>query len=53
MKREVVRTRRRAERESLGLGLDIEEDGGMEGLVIINLKLRLRFRQLINSRSQT
>ncbi|MCJ1438368.1 hypothetical protein MMC27_007756 [Xylographa pallens] len=33
MKREVIRTRRREEREGSRLGLDVEEDEGIEGLL--------------------
>ena len=33
MKREVIRSRRREGREGPGLGLDVEEDEGMDGLV--------------------
>ncbi|MCJ1395910.1 hypothetical protein MMC18_008796 [Xylographa bjoerkii] len=33
MKREVVRMRRREERERPGFGVDVEVDGGMEGLL--------------------
>ncbi|MCJ1381761.1 hypothetical protein MMC17_004872 [Xylographa soralifera] len=33
MKREVIRTRRREEREGPGLGVDVEEDRGIEGLL--------------------
>ncbi|MCJ1320790.1 hypothetical protein MMC15_006131 [Xylographa vitiligo] len=33
LKREVIRSRRREEREGPGLGLDVEEDEGMDGLL--------------------